>query len=686
MSERLFEFIRAPERAPRGYRRPRWSRVCRALAIVGVAGFVAVGPALARPPLPTTIEDFFGPGTQPRTQNPPTSVMITDLITTSGTCMTCHAAFESATTTVKPFRWRGSLHAHSMRDPIFQAAFVIANQDAPGSGALCIRCHSPRAWLEGRATALPEGPAGALLDSFDINEGVSCNICHRVVNPVYPRESYQPSDDELILAALHGAGLLPNQSAPHAAFGNANYVIDPIDVRRGPFDFPEPKDPDNPPPDYAPDPPHLWDHSPLHRSSNMCGTCHDVSTPTLSRIGGTEPAPTDTYAPNAFGAAHPSHNKLDQFPEQRTFSEWSMSQFAQGGVFVPDEANPAINRFGGNRLLVSQCQDCHMPAVTGYGCWEAFEPPLRDDLPYHGFVAANTFAIDLLLHLYSATFDQYTRDALARARVETVDMLRKATDAAPSQHAGELKVRITNQCGHKLLTGMPEGRRIWLNVRFFGPDRALVREHGAYDSVEATLDTESTKVYEQVFGIDESVATLTGEPIGPSFHLMLVNEVLKDNRIPPRGFTNANFQSIQASPVAHSYADGQHWDDTRFCIPAGAISAEVRLYYQVSSREYIEFLRDANTTDSRGQVLHDAWAAVGKSAPVAMDEVTINLAPFAVGDVDGDGSTGFGDIMEVLHNWAMEGLGLVGGDADCNGRTDFGDVLFILANWGSQAR
>ena len=123
------------------------------------------------------------------------------------------------------------------------------------------------------------------------------------------------------------------------------------------------------------------------------------------------------------------------------------------------------------------------------------------------------------------------------------------------------------------------------------------------------------------------MSAATGIPEGPGFHFAVNNAWYKDNRIPPRGFTNAGFESVQAAPVGHTYEDGQYWDDTRFAIPAGATQAEVYVWYQLASREYIEFLRDENVTDNSGQVLYDAWVATGRSAPVEMDEVTIALDP-----------------------------------------------------------
>jgi hypothetical protein len=54
---------------------------------------------------------------------------------------------------------------------------------------------------------------------------------------------------------------------------------------------------------------------------------------------------------------------------------------------------------------------------------------------------------------------------------------------------------------------------------------------------------------------------------------------------------------------------------------------EVVLYYQSTSKEYIEFLRDENTTSTLGQQLYDSWVAHGRAAPVVMayDLVLLDL-------------------------------------------------------------
>jgi hypothetical protein len=184
-------------------------------------------------------------------------------------------------------------------------------------------------------------------------------------------------------------------------------------------------------------------------------------------------------------------------------------------------------------------------------------------------------------------------------------------------------------------------------------------------------------VYQAKQGITQSISKMTGIPIGPSFHLALNNKVYSDNRIPPRGFTNAAFAAIGAGPVGYTYADGQHWDDTLYAIPEGAASATVTLYFQTTTREYIEFLRDANVTDATGQTAYDLWLTTGKSAPVAMDSATITIATSNPADLNGDGAVDSADLGILLTNWGGSGAGDINGD----GSVDSADLGILLSNW-----
>ncbi|MGA0172513.1 MAG: hypothetical protein ACO3NL_02570, partial [Phycisphaerales bacterium] len=607
-------------------RRPSLSRrLTIAAASIAALGAVSIlGAGSGKPPrgqvkIPATENDFLQTGTQP-SDDPYQFQPIVE----SFSCTYCHSDYDIEDA---PYdTWVVSMKGQSARDPVWHAALAIANQDVNLGGETCLRCHAPGAWLGGRSF-------DGTTDHFQFSDfdGINCNFCHRVVNPVpgelpavgYPGDD--PDPDTEILTALAKDGLLPT------GFGNARYVVDPIDSRRAPAD-------DVPQNlhglDALGDPIRLVS-SPFHKTGEFCATCHDVSNPLTMRTVNKKGEVSYALAP--LDEPHPTQDPRDMFPEQRTYSEWRMSLFASEGVSFPD------NRYGGNHPtgVMSSCQDCHMPDQVGGGCafWE--NPPFfeRQHLPQHAFNGANTWVMEAIrLQLGDeADFFGITEERLDEAKSRTIASLRNASDMELSQEGDLLKVRVINQTGHKLPTGYPEGRRMWLNVRFLNAKGGLVKEHGGYDFKTATLATEDTKVYEAKHGLDEQVANFTGLPVGKSFHLSLNNKVYSDNRIPPRGFTIEGFESVQAEPVAYHYEDGQYWDDTTFTIPAGAARAVVVLYYQTSSREYIEFLRDANTTNDRGEVLYDLWLQSGRSAPVDMDAGEILLSPSIPGDLNGDG-------------------------------------------------
>ncbi len=579
--------------------------------------------------VPTTLNDFFGPGTQP-------NEIIVDIINPA-TCGGCHGYFDKDT---EPFRpWAASMMGQAARDPMFLACLAVANQDAAFAGEICLRCHVPRGWLAGRSVPTD----GSALDPNDLS-GISCNYCHRLVNPVYvPGQS--PAIDEGIINDLV-AGPPVN---PHSG----QVVVDPFDHRRGPYDLGM---------FFS----HDWLQSPYHSDSAICGNCHDVSNPVFSR------QPDGTYALNSLDAPPPSNDKYEQFPAERTYSEWTQSAFAAAPVDMG-------GRFGGNNPLVSSCQDCHMPRVEGLGCMFG---EVRPYLGRHFFNGGNTWVLNAIRNLYDDSETFLDPNSVADSIDRAVGMLQAASDLELSADAATLTARVINQTGHKLPTGYPEGRRVWLNVQFFNAADALIEEHGHYDPNSATLTTADTRVYEARIGLDATVASLTGVPEGPSFHFVLANVVYKDNRIPPMGFTNAGLASVQAAPVGATYADGQHWDDVPFAIPPGAARADVRVYYQLTSREYVEFLRDENVTDDTGDILFDQWLLTGRSAPIEIDFASIPVG--CPGDLNGDGQIDLLDLSTLLaHFGQMGGATYADGDLTGDGNVDLIDLSELLIVFGT---
>jgi hypothetical protein len=532
--------------------------------------------------VPTTLRDVDMPGTQPHE-----GAILED---PDIYCASCHGNYDSAN---EPwYTWRGSMMSQAARDPFFFACMAVAEQDAPSVGDICIRCHSPGGWQEGRSV----DTGGGLLTAKD-RHGIHCDFCHRMVDYNYT-PGVSPVQDVDVLANINP---LPLQ------YANGQFINDPEPLRRGPYADAQAS--------------HAFVESPFHRSGDLCGTCHDVSNPAFTRVS------LGDYVPNTFDQMHPDVNLRNMLPIERTFSEWSRSEYAATGVYAP--------QFAGNKAdgIVSKCQDCHMRDVYAKGS-NVSGSPRRTDLPLHDLMGGNTFVPDIVPTFYP---DEVTVAQLQAAKLRAQAMLTKAATLALTPEEFGVTVRVTNETAHKLPSGYPEGRRIWLNVKAYDAAGQVIFESCAYDLATATLaHDDQAKVYEIHPGLSPSLAGALGLTAGSSFHFVLNDTVYSDNRIPPRGFTNAAFEVIQSQPVDHSYADGQHWDDTAYFLPSISESVRVSLYYQTTSKEYVEFLRDENHTNSAGQNLYNSWVAQGKSAPVliATAAAAVNVTAAAPGRDD----------------------------------------------------
>jgi hypothetical protein len=104
----------------------------------------------------------------------------------------------------------------------------------------------------------------------------------------------------------------------------------------------------------------------------------------------------------------------------------------------------------------------------------------------------------------------------------------------------------------------------------------------------------------------------------------------------------------------------------------------VTLNYQTSSREYMEFLRDTNTTDTTGQTAFDLWTMFGKSAPVDMDTAALTLVPANPADLNGDGFVNGPDLGILLGGWGQPGPTDINQDGTTNGP----DLGLLLGSWG----
>lgn len=270
-------------------------------------------------------------------------------------------------------QWKGSMHSNAYVDPIFRALWEIGNKETGGmTEKLCMGCHT--------AIGVSTGEIGGDKEVSEIaKKGVQCDVCHSIT-----ATNYETTKAE----------------EPH----NATFVLDPGDVKRGPF-----KD--------AESPFHETEYSELHTKSEFCANCHHVF--------------------------HP----LSNFPIERTYDEWKYSEYATAGI---------------------QCQDCHMiPVELLAKTAETMTPQKnpgtaatggkdREHIYTHEFVGGN-FTVTALLGADKHAEIAKKRLKLA-ARVDvTPDVIKKGF--------GSIKVKVTNiAAGHNLPTSLTEVRQMWLDV------------------------------------------------------------------------------------------------------------------------------------------------------------------------------------------------------------------------------
>jgi hypothetical protein len=299
---------------------------------------------------------------------------------------------------------------------------------------------------------------------------------------------------------------------------------------------------------------------------------------------------------------------------ERTYSEWKLSAFPGKGA-------------------AGTCVGCHFPRTADGGYPTRFpQNPRRARYADHAAVGAATWVQDALLKLPEA--ERLNETAVRRGQTLARELLKTAATLELSfPAAGQARVRVTNRTGHKLPTGYPEGRRMWLQVRYLDADGKVLGEIGRYGPREMTvggkavslptlLDPEATRVYECLPGLSEAQARKYGKSPGKSFFFILNDVIVKDNRIPPEGFANAAFAERLCGPVGARYADGQHWDDVELALPAGTARVEARLLFQSVSAEYMVFFAETDRSGPWGRRVYDLWTQTGHCPPVMMAEAS----------------------------------------------------------------
>jgi hypothetical protein len=639
------------------------------LIIIILTAVTFAGIVFAADVVPTDVQQ---PGTQPNEVGN---------LESPDKCDNCHGGYNSA---VEPaFNWRGSMMANAGRDPIFWATLAIAEQDFDGSGDLCIRCHSTGGWYAGHST--PTDGSGLTAGDAD---GVDCDTCHKMTNPnnqeflgaMTPPFVANGVDNGSIVG-YYGSGML-------SLWGGADKL--------GPYSNADAR--------------HQWMQSKFHRSKDFCGSCHDVSNPVVGDLAPNNGAQDTAGAVIANGTpGDPVEGKaaFNNFPYQYGIVERTYSEYYSGALsstlvsnydnlpadlktgVIESVANAAGGDYADGDPRYFTCQTCHMRATTGAGANKR-GVLIRPDLPLHDLTGGNYWMPDAI-QFQDTSGTLRLGGGLSTTQIDALnagkDRAIQQLDLAATLEVTGDTLKVTNLTGHKLISGYPEGRRMWLNINWYDPDGNWVAEDGAYGeltvdiggtptTVRTLLDLDYAYIYEAHYGMTQEWAsalidlgyagtiplsfdretgavTLTlGElalgtngPDAETFHFVLNNAVIKDNRIPPYGFAYEEARVRNALPVpANQYGGGSagstynYWDEITLSPPGNATYAEINLMYQPTSWEYVQFLYMANTGQNaflgqEGQNLLDAWFATGMAEPHVMASTTWGTAPTPPGPV-----------------------------------------------------
>ena len=469
--------------------------------------------------------------------------------TGSGNCVNCHAPdpnghalIDENGGTVSPVvDWQSTLMANSAKDPFWRAKVAHEGLINP----------THRESIENLCTAC-HAPQGFHEAHLTGNAGSN---------------GYTMSDlleDEL---GLDGVGCTACHSIDNinlAGRSNGDLPINPDHVAWGGFENP-------------------WDglmsgqtgfipaYGEHMRNSEVCASCHSLYTHTQDMEG---------------------EETGQVFFEQTTYLEWVNSSFNAENV---------------------QCQGCHMPLVDG-GAIAATQPnwlfPQR--FGKHHLVGGNAFmlklmrdhAVQLNVSATSTQFDSTIARTVRSLQQETavIQLHQMASDA----DEWIFDVEVQNLTGHKFPSGYParvgflefvlmnsNGDTVF-HSGGWSPEQGIHgRDMGWEPHWDVIENEDQVQIYELVFG------DVTGEPTQV---LERASQLIKDNRLPPRGFSTQHlaYDTVRIGPMASLDAnfnwkdghEGSGGDRIRYRIPSEAtgstVMASVKMHYLAVPAQWVQ--------------------------------------------------------------------------------------------------
>ena len=514
------------------------------------------------------------------------------LFSGSGNCAFCHTPGNGALVDpngndISPTTlWRSSMMANSAKDPLFQAKVTAEVAEHPQYQTLIEdKCTTCHSPL-GRTEAIYNGAPYYTLEEMQ-NDPLA-------LDGVSCTSCHQIKEDNL------GTG---------ESF-SGNYIIENDRLIYGPH--PDPLEPPmqnfvNYTPVYS-----------LHiETSELCATCHTLFTPTLDDSG----------------------QIVGEIPEQTPYLEWRNSVYPAQGV---------------------ECQTCHMPA-TDFATRISNRPAMiqpRMPLHLHEFVGGNVFMLRILRDHGDEIGVTATPEQFDSTIMRTLRMLQEETaelTAAYTWRPGdtlEVTVRVQNLTGHKFPTGYPS-RRAWLYLAVTSESGDTLFVSGAFDPATGEiigLDEPYEPHYDRITEADQVqvyqsiMQDVNGEV---TYVLLRGASYIKDNRIPPQGFTSQgpHYDSTAIAGLAaqdpnfnrENGVEGTGADWVIYRIggldPNQSYEVTVKLLYQsVAPRFAQHLITQYNTPEVQAFA---GYYSDADKRPVTVDSLSLAVQPVGVGESRG---------------------------------------------------
>lgn len=346
------------------------------------------------------------------------------------------------------------------------------------NATVCSACHQEiyKQWSESVMSKGWDDPIyRALLKRASIaTDGAVDNFCTGCHSPVGLTTGRMNSE---VIREAADVAIKENRVLPGVDCEACHNISSLTGIDNGAYVMTPRNNPENMPQKYGPrkdaeSPYHKTVFSELHTQSEFCSACHNVT--------------------------HP----FSLTPIERTFDEWQESSY---------------------NFNDQNCQSCHMPKSKGKSAIMGKE---RDDIASHTFTGGN---VTLLNHYGLKEAAERSRELLRKAGTIEIEELPK--NIFPGRTA-KIKVRVSNTgAGHKLPTGFPEGREVWVDFKVTGEGGKEIFRSGRVVDGKTEKGTKNFKVH---LGDAENNEV--------DLEVWKVTHIISDTRILPGGHNEVEYE------------------------------------------------------------------------------------------------------------------------------------------------